>query len=80
MATINVDASWKARESKDAIGVVFRDSSERCFAVKRNEVYASSVMAAKALAVFEGCLLAQQKNLTHDIVESDSKLVISWLN
>ncbi|RXI07352.1 hypothetical protein DVH24_026488, partial [Malus domestica] len=35
---INVDASWRQGESRGAVGVMIRDSSGRCLAVKMREV------------------------------------------
>lgn len=63
-------------DSKGAVRGVIRDSSGRCFAVKMNEVFAS---VAEAIAMLEGCFVAQQENLTQVNVDSDSKLVITWL-
>jgi len=70
MAKINVDASWKLGISKGVVGVVLRDSTGRCLAVKQ-KVSASSANVAEALAMLEGCLLAQHEHLAHVIMKSD---------
>lgn len=79
MAKVSIDASWRQGESRGTVGVVIRDSSGRCLAVKRREVFASSVTAAEALAVLEGCLLARHENLNQVVMESDSLSIITWL-
>lgn len=79
MAKVNVDACWRQGESRGTLRVVIRDSSGLCLAVKRREVFASSMTAAEAIAMLEGYLLARQENLTQVVIESGSLSIITWL-
>lgn len=80
MVKINVDVSWKVGASKSYVGVVVRDLRKICLKIRRKEVHASSAAVAEALAVLEGCQLAQQSNYFQIMVESDCKQIISYLN
>lgn len=60
---VNVDASsWKRVNECCHIGVVLRDTSSRCLAVRR-EVVAPSALVAEARGVLEGCVMAKQMGL-----------------
>lgn len=60
--------------------MMIRDDWRECHEVTRVEVTAFSTLMAEALAIYEGCVLARWRNLTHIIVELDSKQVILFLN
>lgn len=79
MIKINVDVSWKVGASIGYVGIM-RDLREMCIKVRRKEVQASSETVVEALAVLEGCLLAQQSNYSQIVVEFDYKQMISYLN
>ncbi|KAM1412506.1 hypothetical protein ACFXTO_025225 [Malus domestica] len=55
-----------------AIGVVMRDHLGRCLAVRRKDIATQSVYAAEAMAIMEGCMLAQQHNMSQSTEMSNS--------
>ncbi|KAM1370902.1 hypothetical protein EV1_040817 [Malus domestica] len=68
---IIVDASWTTGCGSGAVGVLMRDHAGRCLAVGRQEIVMPSVYAAEALAILEGCLLAQHHGISQFTEISD---------
>ncbi|CAN6688796.1 unnamed protein product [Malus baccata var. baccata] len=74
-----VDACWRSDSLRGDIGIVVRDDYSGCIAVRSVRVHATSVAMAEALAVLEGCVLANNLQLQEVVVESDVQAIIRYL-
>ncbi|KAM2964098.1 hypothetical protein FF2_021927 [Malus domestica] len=79
MFMVNVDARWRLGEVQAYVGVVIQDTQAWCVEVCRRETTTSNALMAKAWAIWVGCDLARRRHFNRIIVESDSKLAISYL-
>nr|CCX35464.1 hypothetical protein [Malus domestica] len=74
-----VDACWRSDSLRGDIGIVVRDDYSGCIAVRSVRVHATSVAMAEALAVLEGCVLANNLQLQEVVIESDVQAIIRYL-
>lgn len=61
------------------LGIVIKDHTGVFVATRRSSVMAHLVLAAEALSIVGGCLLARELGFPNIVVESDSNTVISLL-
>ncbi|XP_028965028.1 uncharacterized protein [Malus domestica] len=77
---INVNACWRRNFLCGNIGIVVRDSYSGCNVVRSVRVHAFTIEMVEALAVLEGCLLANNLQLLEVVIESDAQVIMRSLN